>query len=230
MWQAKAGLFQITILTTARQPVMVIQDGKHTTLINGGDLATVNFSVLPFLNRQGVNHLDWAIATTPIAQQPGWTGLLKALPVKQVYAFSDDPTSTISGAPPQNLFPHQTVQLGSVQFQSVQTEPTIAQFTLHDQTWLWLGSPTATAQKTLLSSNLPHANVLWWSGKPLKPELITALKPEVAIASATKVDADTANQFRQLGTQLYWTGHDGAIQWTPGEGFVTKLESSDKTS
>lgn len=238
MWQAKAGLFQVTILATARQPVMVIQDGKHTTLINGGDAATVNFSVLPFLSQQGVNQLDWAIATTPIAQQPGWTGLLKALPVKQVYTLSDGQASKTSVdltgnehlAQATTIFPHQIVRIGAAQIQPVQIEPTIAQFTLHEQTWLWLGSPTATAQKTLLARNLPHANVLWWSGKPLKPELITALKPDVAIASATKVDADTANQLRQLGTQLYWTGHDGAIQWTPGEGFVTKLESSDKTS
>lgn len=234
IWQAKAGLLRVTILATTRQPVMVIQDGKHTTLINGGDAATVNFSVLPFLSQQGVNQLDWAIATTPIAQQPGWNGLLKALPVKQVYAFSGDHTSARALDSANNhlmsLVPQQSVRFGSVQLQPLQTDPTIAQFTLPDQTWLWLGSPTATAQKTLLASHLPHAHVLWWSGKPLKPELLTALKPEVAIASATKIDPDTANQFRQLGTQLYWTGQDGAIQWTPSEGFVTKLESSDKTS
>ncbi|MGI0489775.1 ComEC/Rec2 family competence protein [Pantanalinema rosaneae CENA516] len=238
MWQAKAGLLRVTILATTRQPVMVIQDGKHTTLINGGDTATVNFSVLPFLSQQGVNHLDWAIATTPIAQQPGWTGLLKAIPVQQIYTFSgaqpDTPgipaTTNNPLAKPIHLFPNQTIRLGSAQIQPLPTDPAIAQFTLHDQTWLWLGSPTTTTQKTLLSSHPVHPQVLWWSGKPLHPELIAALKPEVAIASATKIDADTANQFRQVGTQLYWTGQDGAIQWTPGEGFVTKLEASDKTS
>ncbi|MBL1175344.1 ComEC/Rec2 family competence protein [Pantanalinema sp. GBBB05] len=238
MWQAKTGLLRVTILATNRQPVMVIQDGRQTTLVNGGDTATVNFSVLPFLSQQGVNHLDWAIATTPITQQPGWTGLLKALPVKQVYALNSDQASITSVDLTENkhlaktttISPNQIVRIGAAQIQPMQIDPTIAQFTLHEQTWLWLGSPTATAQKTLLSSDLPHANVLWWSGKPLKPELITALKPEVAIASATKIDPDTANQLRQIGTQLYWTGHDGAIQWTPGEGFVTKLESSDKTS
>jgi competence protein ComEC len=57
VWQAKASLFQVTLLPTAGEPVLVIQDQGKVTLVNSGDDETIRFTVLPFLQQQGINEL-----------------------------------------------------------------------------------------------------------------------------------------------------------------------------
>jgi len=69
--------------------------------------------------------------------------------------------------------------------------------------------------------------VLCWNGKRLPSQVLAALRPQVAIAIANKVDPQTTAQFRTLGTRLYWTGRDGAIQWTPNDGFKTTLDPGE---
>jgi competence protein ComEC len=45
----------------------------------------------------------------------------------------------------------------------------------------------------------------------------------VAIASADSIDPDTALRLREQAIATYWTGHDGAIQWSPEKGFTPFL-------
>jgi competence protein ComEC len=68
--------------------------------------------------------------------------------------------------------------------------------------------------------------LLWWPGQPLDPELIDRLRPQVAIAAAPRVDPATATQLSNHQTRIYWTGRDGALQWTPETGFVPLLEGN----
>jgi competence protein ComEC len=69
--------------------------------------------------------------------------------------------------------------------------------------------------------------VLWWSGDRLAPEVLKHLKPQVAIASANRVDVTTARELAERGIVLYLTGENGAVQWTPNQGFRTSLSTSD---
>jgi competence protein ComEC len=50
----------------------------------------------------------------------------------------------------------------------------------------------------------------------------------VAIASSQTVDLTVAKLLQKAKIPLYWTGRDGAIQWTPHDGFETTLEETNK--
>ncbi|TAG92396.1 MAG: ComEC/Rec2 family competence protein [Oscillatoriales cyanobacterium] len=240
-WHSQASLFQVTLLATPREPVLVIQERGKVALINSGDENTVRFIVLPFLQQQGVNSVNSAIATHPhLGLNAGWGQLLERLPIKAFY--DNNPPTQINSGSRQELmttvqsrqgvyFPletNSTINLGSVQLQFVNAEIPVVELVVGDRTWLMLGEIAPEAQKKLVATGiLKQAQVLWWSGKTLIPELLTAVGPKVAIASADEIDPETAVQLQKTKTQIFWTGRDGALQWTPAGGFKTTLESEE---
>jgi len=122
----------------------------------------------------------------------------------------------------------QTINTGSAVMQLINAEPPILQFQIQGKNWLLLGDIKSNEQKQMLKNGtLPHPQVLWWSGEVLSPELIEALKPEVAIATSPTADPETLSKLRELNTQLFWTGRDGAIQWTPEGKFETIIDSTE---
>ncbi|NJP11974.1 MAG: DUF4131 domain-containing protein [Leptolyngbyaceae cyanobacterium RU_5_1] len=235
-WQARATLFRATVLATSGQPVMVLQDGSRVGLINSGDTSTATFSVLPLLNREGVNQLDWAVSlqerVTPTDRQtttqPGWAAIQRRLPIKRFYHHPGAATLPSQHSGTHLPLSTQAVQLGSTQVRLVNTNPAIAELTLPGKTWIWLGSLSTEQQASLANAGtLPHAHVLWWSGEPLHPDLLAMVRPDVAIASAKTIDPTTSAHFQNSKTSLYYTGRDGAIQWTPADGFQTTLDFND---
>ncbi len=248
-WHVQASLFQVTLLATSNEPVFVIQDKGKVALINSGDENTVRFTVLPFLQQQGVNSVNFAIATHGhLGLSGGWGKLLERLPIKtfydnnapkQIHRASDREFMTAVQSRQGVYFPLETnskVDLGSTQLQFVNAEIPVVELLVGDslrdsfasRTWLILGDMTPEAQKKLAATGtLKPAQVLWWSGKTLTAELLGAVGPQVAIASADEIDPETAAQLRQTKTQIFWTGRDGALQWTPSGGFKTTLESEE---
>ncbi|MFM9268404.1 ComEC/Rec2 family competence protein [Tychonema sp. BBK16] len=240
-WRSQTSLFQVTLLATSTEPVLVIQDRGKVALINSGDENTVRFIVLPFLQKQGVNSVNSAIATHPhLGLNAGWGKLLERLPIKAFYD-NNAPTQIHSGSRQELMtavqsrqgvyFPletNSTMNLGSVRLQFVNAEIPVVELLVGDQTWLILGEISPEDQKKLLvTGTLKLAQVLWWSGKTLTPELLNAVSPKVAIASADEIDPETAAQLQKNKTQIFWTGRDGALLWTPAGGFKTTLESEE---
>lgn len=240
-WHVQASLFQVTLLATANEPVLVIQDRGKVALINSGDENTVRFTVLPFLHQQGVNSVNFAIATHGhLGLSGGWGKLLERLPIKtfydnnapkQIHRATNQEFMTAVQSRQGVYFPLETnskVDLGSTQLQFVNAEIPLVELLVGNRTWLLLGDMTPEAQKKLAATGtLKPAQVLWWSGKALTAELLGAVGPQVAIASADEIDPETVAQLRQNKTQIFWTGRDGALQWTPAGGFKTTLESEE---
>lgn len=222
LWSG-ANLTQLTVLATP-EPTMVVRDRGRVTVMGGSDAQTVQFTLLPYFQKTGVNQIDWAIALNRSSELEELCNaisvkyLLKSPTVEAVHTADGKQPTTI--ALPLN----QMVRLGSTQLNLLSAEPAIAQFTLHNQTWLWLGRLNASQQKALLNVKLPQAQVLWWTGKSLRSEIIEAVKPTVAIASAQSINQDTTNYLQQHNIQLHVTGRDGAIQWTPAGGFTTAID------
>jgi competence protein ComEC len=237
--QAQASSFRATILATADAPVMVVQDGQKVGIVNSGDEATAIYTILPFLQREGINQIDWAIATDNyVGIRSGWTKILAQLPIKAFYdSVSAKDTSVSTQIVKGQLAGHggylplqvgQSTAIGSVAAQLLNADPSVLQLRVHDQQWLLLGDLQLEQQKELAQKKqLPKAEVLWWSGKALNPGVLAIVQPKVAITTAASVDELTANQLRQNKTQLYWTRQDGAIQWTPNHGFEPTLKSSE---
>jgi competence protein ComEC len=57
VWQTQATLFRVTLLATEAEPVLVIQEHGKVTLINTGNADNVRFTLLPFLQQQGINQM-----------------------------------------------------------------------------------------------------------------------------------------------------------------------------
>lgn len=225
IWQAKVTMYRATVLATAKEPVMLLQQGSQTTLFNSGDAGTVNFTLLPLLQKAGINQINWAVSTSA-ASQNDWPRLASRIPIKFLYQTSPyQQQADREISPPQTVLPlQQPVQVGSVPLTLIQAKPLVMSFQLRGQTWLWLGRMTAEQQAELAQSGrLPQAKVLWWSGQFLQTDILQAVQPQVAIASSKKIHPKTEAFLRQLSSQTYCTGQDGAIEWTPTRGFQTTL-------
>jgi competence protein ComEC len=236
-WHWQTNLTQITALATPDQPVWVVQAGDRTGLINSGREQTAKMTVLPFLQQQGVNQLDWAVALTepkPEAkpeQEPeakpeiakpemaGWSALTERLPAKRLYHL----TSIAPAHQSQVLELERSVNLGRTRFESLGQNPNALSLRLDQQRWLLLGRTSSKQQRDLEATDRffqPHT-VLCWTGGRLGRRLVQQIQPKVAIAYGSSLDPTTENFLQQQGAKVYWIKRDGAIQWQPKNGFRT---------
>jgi len=237
-WYTKTSQFQATILGTPKEPILVIEEQGKVTLINSGSQNTAKFVVLPFLNAQGVNEIHWSVAThSQLGLSIGWPLILENIPIKTFYdnpapkktyqATNDVILKTLNQQKgsyiPLTL--GQPIMLGSVQIELLNAQPPVIRFKLGQKVWTLLGETTPNDQNQLLEGQkLTPTQVLWWSGEPLTAEILSVLKPEIAIASSNSIDAKTVETLSQQQTQIFWTGRDGALRWTPTQGFETTLD------
>jgi competence protein ComEC len=213
-WQVQANLVRITALVTADQPILVVQERGRVGLINSGQANTAQMTVLPFLQQQGINRLDWAVA---LQAGDGWEKV--GVPIGALYAL--DPTQI-----PQSL-PLTDFQVGQVRVQRLNTEPPLIQVQVQNYSWLLAPqAPKATAAVSVAVSAtvsvaapglLPAAAVLWWSGGRMPVGL-----PAVggAIAYGKQLKPQTEQQLQALGVPVFWLRRDGAVQWTPRGGLA----------
>jgi competence protein ComEC len=233
-WQTQASLFRVTVLAAGKEPVLVIQDRSKVLLLNSGDETTSRFTVLPFLQQQGINQLDWAVAAEPNSMNNinGWSLLLQNLSVKNFYNCPNHDrsikiTAKLTDPNCQQLLPEREISTGSTFIKLLDAQQQILQIQIQDRIWLILGE--REIEKT--DTKLPHAQVLVWSGEKLDSSLIAAVKPEVAIASSAKLDPKTIAELQQGKTKVFLTGRDGAVQWTPKDKFEIAVETvEDKAS
>lgn len=242
VWQTQTTMFRVTVLEAAAEPILVIQDQGKVLLVNSGNTNTARFTVLPFLQHQGVNQINWAIATgTQSNTSSGWLEILQRLPVKSFYAHSHSEENVTKNPAIQSavqarrgsyqpLSVGQTVAAGSTAVQLIDAQGSL-QLQIHGQTWLLLGNLKPNEQKKLaLTKRLPRVQVLWWSGESLATDLVKALEPEVAIAASATLEPDTVSGLRKAKTQLFWTRRDGAIQWTPSGKFEATIEATENNA
>lgn len=239
-WSFNQNLLQVTVLATSDDPVLVVQDRGRFGLVNSGYEKTADLSVVPFLQQRGVNRLDWAIATDLAPnQQEGWSAVFSDISAQHFYTTPPQKPGDILRKQFQTrqktplgdfaeVKPGQEIKRGSVLLKPLQANPAAWGFRIATQPWLLLGPADLSQQRQLTKAVQPfQSGVLWWTGKPLAPELIAALKPKVAIASGYEVDPNTSKLLKEKQIQLYWTGQDGALQWTPQKGFRPLLEAND---
>lgn len=244
-WYAASHLLQATILTTSDRPVLVWQESGRVALLNSGNDADAKFTVLPFLQKQGINQIDWAIAPSLYATDlEGWQRILATVPIREFYSPGDQAVSVSDRTPASTnqqlwlsqLQAHQgtavslatdrILPLGSATVQPLNQNPAILKIHLADQTWLWLTDRLTPAQQVAIAPHLPAAQVLWWTGGELSPTLLETVQPRVAIVSARSISPQTHTWLQSHQVDLFVSDRDGAIQWTPEKGFRTMLEAS----
>ncbi|MDZ8226693.1 MULTISPECIES: ComEC/Rec2 family competence protein [unclassified Nostoc] len=242
LWHSTNTLFRITVLESGTEPIIVIQDRGTVTVINSGDEGTGRFTILPFLQQQGVNQINWAIATDFQGNESNaWLELLQRLPIKNFYEYSPKPENSITTQAIQQelqkyqgyyqpLTVGQAVKTGSIVVQLINEQLPILQLQILDQNWLLVGNiKSKEVQQLVKSGSLPRTQVLWCAPQSLK-DLVIALQPQVAIASSANFDTKFLSELNQSQTKLFFTGRDGAIQWTPNGRFEAFTEVTENKS
>lgn len=232
-------LIQVTVLNADNAPAIVVQNRGTTGLIYNGTDQDADYALLPFLRQQGIGRLNWAIAPSPPTFNSGWHRILKTVPIQTLYARSRPDDSSFSAwhnTSPIAFEPGQQLHLGPDQVQFLTSEPCVMRLVIADQTWLVLdlesreSLPPFWATQPQLTQWL-QADVLWWSGSALDPELLHYISPQTAIAAdvASNVEStwDTAHPLRALNTQIYRTSLDGALLWRPDQGFLQAQQLAD---
>ncbi|WP_448380105.1 ComEC/Rec2 family competence protein [Gloeomargarita sp.] len=210
---------EFTVLDTGRIPVMVIEHRGKVAVINAGDEKTVKFTLQPFLQLQGVNHIDLGVAMPGVPNQ-GWANLSAAMPVRQLYG--ELPAPQPPNLTPQPFAALSQATLGSVSFTVTPTEPPLLQITAGNEHLVWLPESNFAQQDALVKQGvLPTPpNVLWWSGGTLGNRFLQTLQPYGAIASNFRVKKGDLGRLERLKISTFVTGQAGAVQWRPGRGFA----------
>jgi competence protein ComEC len=240
VWQTQTALFQATILEADKQPVLVIQDKGKVTLVNSGDGSTARYDIIPFLQHQGVNQIDWAIATDITNDnKSGWFTILGHLPIANFYSNSSTENGSLGQKEIQNILQvrqgnYQPLILGQIMTfattsaRLINAEVPMLQLLIDGENWLFIGAMKAEEQKQLLiAEKFPKVDVLWTPGERITAELLKVVQPKVVIVSADTVDLETEANVNQAKIKLYITGKDGAVQWKPSGKFETTLELTE---
>ncbi len=244
---AQTSTFQVTLPAFNDVPIMLIKNQNQTVLINSGDKQFASFTLQPFLQKLGINRLDWAIATdTQPNVSDGWNALISSsVPIAQFRDISlgvtPKPYQNLQQAlasaktPLASLKTGETLTINNqVEVQLLNQSPDVLKIKTGELSWLLLASSDPKAQQAIAAKKelLPQlsANILWWTGGQIDPAILQAVNPKIAIASATSVVEEMVNQLYEAKIRVFWTGRDGAIQWSPDKEFLTLRDQQDTRS
>ncbi|WP_353932937.1 ComEC/Rec2 family competence protein [Okeanomitos corallinicola TIOX110] len=242
VWHSTNNLLRITLLATDKEPVLVIQDKGKITLINSSDEGTGRFTILPFLQQQGINKIDLAIASKFLVNEnDAWLEILHSLPIKNFYAYASKLENNLEiQAIQQKLQKHQGIYQPLALGQVVNISAGIAQFVndtlpilklqIFGQNWLLVGTVKSQQIEQLVKNgDLSSPQVLWCPPESLQ-DLVEVLKPSVAIATTNNLNSKTLSAISKGNTKLFFTGRDGAIQWTPNGDFEAFIQVTENKS
>jgi competence protein ComEC len=228
----RLNLLQVTVLAAKQEQIVVVQDRGKVILINSGKDNTAKYSVLPFLAQQGINHIDYAIALDSQSNsKEEWLEINAAVPIR--YFVNSLPLQVVPDFKSiKKQSADQDINLKSSQI-AIDSQRSILQLTIKKHTWLILARSDRHAQdikEYIQQQNIPSKPlVLLSSENTLPPELLKMLQPEIAIAKNHEIKKYIAKQASQQ-IEIYTTQENGAIRWTPQEGFKTMLETSQRNN
>jgi competence protein ComEC len=225
IWQVQTQRFAITVFDQTRTPMMVIQHPQGTVVVNSGDRLNATQSLVPFLQQEGINRIDWAVdtSTTPTAQS-GWMSLLQRMPIQVLtrcipQAVAQEPQQL---KPKQELEvnPQERLALGAIEMVLWRAQPTVLTLQIGTQKWLLVdGSTEADFMAWLTTVQLPPIQVLWWQGQTFSSKVTEQLHPDTLILSGRKrVEAAIATLEKNI-PRVFWTERDGTVQWTAQQSF-----------
>jgi competence protein ComEC len=232
LWQVQTQRFLVTVFDQTRSPMMVIQHPRSTVVLNSGDRLTATQSLVPFLQQEGINRIDWAIATvTDSDDQFGWAALLRRMTITTLSrCISRAHLVESSSRRPQreiNVNPQENLSLGEIKMVLWRSQPTILELQIGPQRWLLVNGSNETDFSAWLSTvQLKPPQVLWWTG-PLSASIIQLLHPQVVIATGQQVTETAIAEVENLGPKVFWTERDGTLQWSPNQGFTVTVNPGE---
>ncbi len=186
-------LIQVTIFDT-NQPNIMIQNKGDNLLITQENYDDLAYTILPFLDSQGVNNINNLIKLDQT------TSLINNyLAINQEIKLTKNQNIT-SKAINLNFSHNKMLQLN-----------------INNQNWLFLFNLDQN-----FTINNPSEVLIWW-GNNINLELIKKIKPKIAIAVANQINKNIEKYLINNQIKLYLTQEDGAIQWQEKTGFQSTL-------
>jgi competence protein ComEC len=223
----KTNELQITTLASNDNQILVIQDRGHTIVVNTGNESVARFVMMPFLQQQAINQIERAIDFNRDRSAPNsWQTLSSAVPIQEFYSIGEDPSNT-GAIKFQPLPVGKSYKFDRVAITTIKTSPAIFQIEIPEfkQKWLVIGDDiTDKAQPAIDLEQLTPAQTLLWSGGRLTDRSIQSINPKIAIAATANPDLATVKLLEKNKVKVYYTGRDGAIQWTNKAEFKPYLE------
>jgi competence protein ComEC len=231
MWQVQSQRFLITVFDGTRTPMMVIEHPSGTVVLNSGDLFTASQSLVPFLQQEGINRIDWAIATDNTStSKSGWASLLNRIPITTLSRCIPQVEARRSPPQPQqqlNVIPGKPMTLGPLQMVLWRAQPTILEMNLGPQRWLLVDGSNETDFSAWLSTvELPPIQTLWWTSSSFSAQVLAQLKPQTLILPGKHLGVGAVSALKKMVPQVFWTEQDGTVQWTP-KGFSATVNPGD---
>ncbi|MFZ9737763.1 MAG: ComEC/Rec2 family competence protein [Prochlorotrichaceae cyanobacterium] len=116
-WYSQARLSQLTIVAGGDPPVMILQDQGKAAIVNSGGEDTVRYTLLPYLQNQGINRLVWAVPSrNTLENREGWLRLLTGIKVDRFFSHPD--SGTAGDIPPWEQWSREALQTALTQQQT----------------------------------------------------------------------------------------------------------------
>jgi competence protein ComEC len=230
----KTSELQITALATNNSPgeklgrqILVIEDRGQAILVNTGNESIARFIVLPFLQQQAIDRIDTAIDfNRDSSALNSWQTLTQTIQIQNFFSIGGE-TSDPGITKFQTLPVKKALKFDRVEITNVQINPAIFRIDIPEfkQTWLVIGdSKVDKAQIAIDLDQIAPVQTLYWHGGKLTDRSIAKINPKVAIAATDNPDPETVKLLEKNKVRVYYTGRDGAIQWTPSGEFKPYLE------
>ncbi len=205
---------QITVFATPSPKTILIQNRGDITLINCGDQDTIRYTISPFLEAEGIQTINHAIALHPNNQ---WQVLKDNFDVKTLWIKPQfqDRIKNLSNVNVQAISTENNL-INQRGLQINRTEENLMTITLGNQKWLILNYPKQILPR--LNPELANTDIMVWEGTKINPTWLEQLTPESAIAITNQSTKELKRTMNQRNINFYSTAKNGAIQWTPQQG------------
>ena len=205
---------QITVFATPPPAKILIQNRGNITLINCGNEETIRYVILPFLQAEGIQNINHAIA---LDFNNKWQSLRENINLKTLSFLPnlEKEITKLSDLQIQPIYSDQTIwnQNGLI---IKRTQENLITITLGEKKWLILKNPQQMLPN--LRSELAKTNILLWEGREIKQTWLEQLNPKSAIAITNQSTEKLPTKMNQNNINFYSTAKNGAMQWTPQQG------------
>ncbi|MFP4338032.1 MAG: ComEC/Rec2 family competence protein, partial [Halothece sp.] len=205
---------QITVFATPPPATMLIQNRGDITLINCGNQDTIDYTISPFLEAEGIQNINHAIALHPNNQ---WQLLKDNFNVKTLWLKPQlqDSLKHLSNIKIQAISTGNNI-INQTGLQIKRTEENLITITFGNEKWLILNHPKQTLPR--LNPELANTDIILWEGTEINQTWLEQLIPKSAIAITNQSTEELEIKMNQRNINFYSTAKNGAIQWTPQQG------------
>nr|MDJ0650576.1 ComEC/Rec2 family competence protein [Xenococcaceae cyanobacterium MO_188.B19] len=226
-------LFQISVLATNKEPIILIQDRGETILINSGKNSnSVKYTIIPFLTSQGINKIHYGIALgRKYNSSQSWSYLQEKIPVQDLINENNRRLLLENKVIKTDLTEISAIAFGQSEI-VIGEQGNILVIKTNKHNWLIADNlnknNSAYIEDYIEENNLDIPSlVIVWSGNQSELKWLNELKPDVAIALSSRFQDKNSTIARRKLDLTYIIDEEGAVTWNPKMGFTSHFQSRE---